>query len=54
MPSRTYVDSEGLRVVRNTRCVADKIKSDRVEHVVTQFVLQRLEKVGKRPKRRAS
>ena len=29
------IDVEGMRVVTNNRCVADEIKSERVENVVT-------------------
>ena len=30
-----YLDFEGMRVVTNSRCVAEQIKSDEVENIVT-------------------
>ena len=30
-----YMDVEGMRLVSNNRCIAEKIKGDKVEHVAT-------------------
>ena len=35
MAQLIHIDVEGMRVVTNNRCVADEIKSERVENVVT-------------------
>ena len=36
-----YIDVEGMRVVTNNRCVAEQIKSDKVENVATGEVKRR-------------
>ena len=43
-----YIDVEGMRVVTNNRCVAEQIKSDKVENVVTGGSnMEEFRKVGK-------